>query len=96
MINKVISVLKMYCQDYKSIENYDKAIADKENIWHCHHRFEIGSNGERVSHKDLIRQGLYYNRPSSELIFLTNSEHKRLHKSGKKLVTKQREKSRNL
>lgn len=85
MINKVISTLKSYCQDYKKIENYDKAIADKENIWHCHHKLEIGSNGERVLHKDLIRQGLYYNRPASELIFLTNSEHKRLHQSGKKI-----------
>ena len=85
MINKVISTLKSYCQDYTKIENYDKAVADKENMWHCHHRLEIGSNGERISHKDLIRQGLYYNRPASELIFLTNSEHKRLHQSGKKL-----------
>ena len=25
------------CEDASNIENYDKAIADKENIWHCHH-----------------------------------------------------------
>lgn len=54
-------------------------------MWHCHHRLEISSNGERISHKDLIKQGLYYNRHASELIFLTNIEHKRLHQSGKKL-----------
>lgn len=77
--------MKRYCKDYTKIENYDNAIADKENIWHCHHKLEIGSNGERISHKDLIKQGLYYNRPSSELIFLTNIEHKRIHQSGKKL-----------
>ena len=83
MISKDISTLKKYCNDYTKIENYEKAVSDKENIWHCHHILEIGSNGERISHKDLIKQCLYYNRPASELIFLTNSEHKRLHQSGK-------------
>ena len=77
---------KSYCsEDISLIENYHKAIADKDKMWHCHHRLEISSNGERISHKDLIKQGLYYNRPASELIFLTNIEHKRLHQSGKKL-----------
>lgn len=80
MIRKEISDLKMYCSDDISmIENYDKAIADKENIWHCHHRLEIGSNGERVSHKDLKRSGLYFNRPASELIFMLGSDHNKLH-----------------
>ena len=25
------------CADYTKIENYDKAIADKEQMWDCHH-----------------------------------------------------------
>ena len=84
MISKDISKLKKYCNDYTRIENYDKAISDKENMWHCHHRFEIGSNGEIISQKDLIKQCLYYNRPAEELIFLTQSEHHKLHKTGDK------------
>lgn len=69
------------CEDASNIENYDKAIADKENIWHCHHRLELTITGGVVdcSVQDLIGWGLYYNRPASELIFLTHSEHKGLH-----------------
>ena len=30
---------KSYCKDDISlIENYDKAIADNTQVWHCHHR----------------------------------------------------------
>ena len=60
------------------IENYDKAIADKSQIWHCHHRRET-----IFSRKDLIEIGEYYNRPACELIFLTPFEHIRLHQLGK-------------
>lgn len=29
---------RKYCyQDISLIENYDKAIADTEHMWHCHH-----------------------------------------------------------
>ena len=70
---------KSYCKDDISlIENYDKAIADKTQIWHCHHRRET-----IFSRKDLIEIGEYYNRPACELIFLTKSEHMRLHHLGK-------------
>ena len=32
---------KAYCRDDISlIENYDKAIADKTQVWDCHHRRE--------------------------------------------------------
>lgn len=34
------------CEDFSLIENYDKAVADKEQVWHCHHRLEICENGE--------------------------------------------------
>ena len=82
MINKEVSRLKMYCQDYKSIENYDNAISDKENIWDCHHSGEILPCG-KFSRDTLKKYGLYYNRPASELIFLTHSEHIRIHRTGK-------------
>lgn len=69
---------KRFCKDDISlIENYDKAIADKSQVWHCHHRRET-----IYSRSCLIEIGEYYNRPACELIFLTKSEHTRLHKSG--------------
>ena len=70
---------KAYCKDDISlIENYDKAIADTTQLWHCHHRRET-----IFSRKDLIEIGEYYNRPACELIFLTPFEHQRLHHLGK-------------
>ena len=70
---------KSYCKDDISlIENYDKAIADKSQVWHCHHRRET-----IYSRSGLIEIGEYYNRPAEELIFLTPNEHHRLHNLGK-------------
>lgn len=79
---------KSYCKDDISlIENYDKAVADKSRVWHCHHRRET-----IFSRKDLIEIGEYYNRPACELIFLTKSEHMRLHNIGKSLSAETRKK----
>lgn len=82
-------------EDFSLIENYDKAIADNTQTWHLHHRLEThDDNGnlraEFLSSKELIDQDLYYNRPASELIFMTRREHQRLHLVGKRLseVTK--------
>lgn len=64
-----------YCRDdISKIENYDKAIADTTQTWICHHRL-----GLVHSSKELERLGLYENRPADELIFVTPSEHRRLH-----------------
>ena len=76
------------CKDYKNIENYQKAKADNFKGWHCHHRLEThNSDGERrpvdISMDELKALGMYYNRPASELIFLTESEHHSLHNNGK-------------
>ena len=78
MISKYVN--KYCCEDISLIENYDKAIADTKQIWHCHHRKEIDEN---LSLKQIKEQELYYNRPASELIFLTKSEHQSLHRMGK-------------
>lgn len=76
---------RRYCSDdISKVENYDKAMTDLGVRYDCHHRLEIGNNGEAISYKDLIAHGLYYHRPASELIFLTKSEHNRLHKKGNK------------
>ena len=68
-----------YCKDYQKIENYDKAIADTTQTWHLHHRTAIWWN---CTKQDLIDNDCYYNRKACELIFLTKSEHSRVHKHG--------------
>ena len=80
---------KQYCKDYENIENYEKAAADNFKCWCCHHRLEThNSDGERrtvdITAAELIALRMYYNRPAEELIFLTTSEHSRLHMKGKK------------
>ena len=83
MIKK--NLVKDYCcEDASLIENYQKAIEDDTQTWHCHHRLEIcDENGKerslQKSRDELIAENLYYNRPASELIFLTKSEHRSLH-----------------
>lgn len=67
------------CEDISSIENYEKAIADKRT-WHCHHRKETDEN---LTNKQLIEMGLYYNRPAAELIFLHPSDHISAHQKGR-------------
>ena len=76
---------EIYCKYYENIENYQKALADNFIGWDCHHRLETHtSDGERrlvdITHKELKSLDMYYDRPSSELIFLTRNEHKSLHK----------------
>ena len=68
---------KTYCKDDISlIENYGKAISDSNKMWDCHHRREM-----TTPKKELLELGEYFNRPASELIFLTKSEHRALHAS---------------
>lgn len=72
---------KKFCkEDISKIENYDKAIADTTQVWDLHHRTEIWWN---CSKKELIENECYYHRKACELIFLTHSEHIRLHRKDK-------------
>ena len=76
-----------YCRDdIAKIENYDKAAADNTQMWDCHHRDEVKvlPSGMTVlrSRQDLIDSGRYYDCPANELIFLTHSEHQRVHNKG--------------
>lgn len=77
---------KHFCKDdYSLIENYDQAINDKTQYWHLHHRLELTLDGEYAhSAEELIRMGMYYDRPYFELIYLSNSEHSRLHNKAMK------------
>ena len=75
---------KKYCnEDPSLIENYWDAMNDETQLWHCHHRLEIQPNGVKVSRNELLRSGMYYNRPANQLIFLTETEHRRIHRVGK-------------
>lgn len=71
-----------YCKDDMSlIENYEQAANDKTQTWNCHHRLETDLG---LSRNELIEQNKYYNVPASELIFLTPSEHTKIHKQGER------------
>lgn len=77
MISKRISYI---CEDFENIENYEQAIADTENMWICHHRLELDEEGHRLNTMQQLKaKNMYYHRPSEELIFLTNSDHWKLH-----------------
>ena len=87
---------KQYCKDYTNVENYEKAKADDFKGWHCHHRLETHTpDGERrdvdITRGELLALGMYYNRPASELIFLTRSEHMSLHKPSEETKKKMSE-----
>ena len=76
-----LKCVRKYCRDdISKIENYEKAIADTTQTWQCHHRLELTLDGEPALSRDqLMMHDMYYNRPYYELIFLTPSEHSRLH-----------------
>ena len=67
--------VKKYCrEDISLIENYDKAIYDKTQTWDCHHRKE-----SQYSADELVDIGEYYDVLASDLIFITHSDHSKLH-----------------
>ena len=67
------------CEDISKIENYQEAVADKNEVWDIHHRRETD---EGIPGKELIRRGEYWHCCASELIFLRHDVHRRLHNSG--------------
>ena len=69
MIN--IEIARAYCnENIEDIENFYKALSDKKELWHVHHKL-----GETISRKELQERDMYYNRPANELIFLSPLEH---------------------
>lgn len=80
------SIRKFCKDDYTKIENYELAKADNFKDWCIHHRLELTLDNEYAkSREDLIRMGMYYNRPYFELIFLKRSEHQILHNKNRKV-----------
>lgn len=94
MINEKVFELKKngepksicYCRNPELIENYDRAIADTDKTWICHHKLEAW-----FTHKELKEMRKYYDRPARELIFLETEEehqywpHKGNNEKGKKI-----------
>lgn len=83
-----IQQVKKFCNgDITLIENYEQAIKDETQTWHCHHRDEVKilPSGIKVTRtrKELIENDRYYNCPVNELIFLTPAEHISLHQKDK-------------
>lgn len=67
------------------VENYGLAKADNFKGWCMHHRLELHpDNSVRFTKTSLLKLGLYYNRPPTELIWVTSSEHNRMHSLGRK------------
>ena len=67
------------------IENYELAKADNFKGWVLHHRLEFDLEGNEVHTPESLNiLGMYYNRPYFELIYLTRSEHNRIHRLNKK------------
>lgn len=70
------------CEDISLIENYEQAVADHMQVWDIHHRLEI--QGPFTNSRELlIKCGMYYGVPASQLVFMTHAEHLRLHYKGR-------------
>lgn len=84
------------CEDISKIENYEAAVSSPDK-WVCHHRMETHRrNGKprvtRLSQQDLIDWKLYFNRPASELVFMTRESQGKLHWVGRKFSEDSRRK----
>lgn len=82
-----LETVKKYCKDYTKIENYEKAISDNTQVWNCHHRLE-----QVFTRKQLIIGGNYYDVEPECLIFLTKTEHNKLHHKNKVVSKETRQK----
>lgn len=94
----MISIIyaKLYCTDYKKVENYEQAVND-ENKWHIHHRLEthFSDGTERpknaqITKAELKALDMYNHRPPEELIFLPIEQHISLHRNGSELTREQK------
>ena len=83
MIN--LTMVKQICKDYTKIENYEEAVNDTTQTWHCHHIL-----GEILTRQQLLDHDFYYDVPPCMLKFVTGAEHRRLHMKGKHLLDETR------
>lgn len=79
---------KRFCSEpIENIENYENAIADTTQTWHLHHRKEIEFG---YSKQELQDMNMYFSVPASDLIYLTPSEHRRIHNSNLREETREK------
>ena len=67
-----------------NVEGFDPEILESDRGWVLHHRLELedkfgNPRDEEVSAWVLMRLGLYYNRPASELLWVRKGEHATMH-----------------
>lgn len=75
---------KKFCrEDITSIKGYEEAMADTTHMWICHHINAEPFTGFTTT--DLKKMNMYFNRPASELRFVTRNEHAKIHKVSKYL-----------
>ena len=93
---------KDFCKSYTKIENYETAINDTTQTWHCHHRLEthFSDGTPRPKNAQLLASELealdmYYDRPPEELIYLSTFDHLSLHSSRRKLTDETKRKIAN-
>jgi hypothetical protein len=75
--------LENYSTDITKVENYDIAI-NSDKKYELHHRLETHTSDGvlrtvALGIKELKALDMYFHRPPEELIFLTVSEHRKLH-----------------
>ena len=75
------TVRKYCCEDISLIENYDKAVNDKTQVWHCHHRLETELH---KTQEELKEMNMYWSVEAKYLIFITKADHNSLHLKNKK------------
>lgn len=84
--------MKNYCcESIELIENYQLAKANNFKGWVIHHKLETHtSDGEKriveLTRFELDALGMYYNRPASELMYLTRGQHNAIHKKDRHCV----------
>lgn len=86
MINEKYA--KMFCcEDISLIENYQEAINDNTQTWHCHHRLETDLG---LSMQELKDSNKYFGIEAKYLIFLRPYEHLHLHGTSIRQTTRQK------
>lgn len=64
----------MCCEDISMIRGYERAVNDNTQMYDLHHL-----EGVFYTSDELKKMGRYYKQPAMALIFLTKSEHQKIH-----------------
>lgn len=84
MINE--KQVRKYCKgNITKIENYDEAMSDTLQVWHCHHKFGLTKSAE-----ELQRDNAYFDCVPEELIFLRGGKHSSLHATHRSAKTRKK------